>query len=193
MDKQSWLGAAQCKAMGLCTDIAPAIEIAAKFDISRFANAPRSYGEIKPLQRALKGTTMSKPNDENEFEGPDAEATAAITKSVRESILAQQKQVGALCRIAGKPQLAAKFVEDDMTVDAVVTELDKLAKADAEAALKKGMNRKPGTAASLAAAEAGDDSHLNTHNRVGDEDGGNVIDPSKIWGNWNNAKKANAR
>lgn len=172
MDRQSWIGAAEALKLGLATEVMGSVKIAAKFDLSRYSNAPKSVG-------ATKGKAMSKnQNQDFDFEG-GAEARAEVTKTVRAELLALSKEITSLCALAGKPDLAAGFIEADKSVSDVIAELDKLAKADADAKAKANAG-KTGKA------------ELNARSAVKTEGESNVpeINGLKIWDRWNKAGAA---
>jgi ATP-dependent protease ClpP protease subunit len=136
MDRQSWVGSAEALRLGLATEVMPSVKIAAKFDLSRYANAPKNVG----ASFNSKESVMSKARNRQEFDfEDDAAATAAMRTEVRAEVIKANAEITALCAIAGKPDLAAEFIEDDMTLSEVVSELDKLAKAD-----KTGKSKRPG-------------------------------------------------
>ena len=121
-----------------------------------------------------KANANANANADDDFEG---KTEAEIRAEVVAEIAARNKQVTALCRIAGKPELAAKFNDDGKTAEEVMTELDTLAKADAEKAKAK----KPGQRAS-------GDSEISARHTGSGEDAPVVIDSAKIYDRWNGVK-----
>lgn len=121
-----------------------------------------------------KGKTM-KPNlTEADFEGHDeatATAVAEAKTTAKAEILAQQKDVNALCRLAGKPEMAAKFNEDGKTVAEVMATLDTLPK-------KTGAQR---TAGQIRDDEISARAAID----IGDEGVNADLDTAKIYANYN--------
>jgi ATP-dependent Clp protease, protease subunit len=187
MDRQSWIGAAEALKLGLATAVMGQVKIAAKFDLSRFHNAPESVG----AKRLTKGQAMTKRKDENfDFEG-DAETRAEMRTEIRADVLKQQNEITALCKIAGKPELAAQFVEDDLSLSDVVAELDKLAKGDGKNG-KNGKGREARASTSRNARNGrGDEGRdeINARSAVATDGESNVpeLNPMKIWDKWNKA------
>jgi len=110
-------------------------------------------------------------------ESPITQATVdAAVKSTRDAILATQKQVNALCRIAKRPELAASFNESGKSVAEVVAELDKLGPVTGD-----GKDTRDGT--ELSARHAPDH----------DGKDGVVIDSVSIFEDWNHPGRITAR
>jgi ATP-dependent Clp endopeptidase proteolytic subunit ClpP len=128
MDKQTWIGADQALKLGLATEVVDPVKMAAAF--IRVLN---SHGKPDKPNGLKKESHMTKATDAQLFEGPDDAALAEARADERKKILAQQTEVNALCRIAKRPELAAKFNEDGKTVSEVMAELDKLGPAKAAA------------------------------------------------------------
>lgn len=167
MNSQTWLGAEEALAKGFATRIEEPVKIAAYFDLSKYRNAPKSYGQNKGKRPMAKNQQRAAADD---FEGEEIDRDA-IRKEERDALLARGKEIGALCKIAGKPQLAAQFIEDDKTPAEVTAELAKLADEDAK---KRG--GKKGTEVSARHAAGNDDSAVPE------------INTEKVYENWNKRK-----
>jgi ATP-dependent Clp protease protease subunit len=122
MDAQSWLDAATAFDLGFATQVEEPAKIAAFFDVSKFGNAPKTYGFNK---RGLNMTKKTGAQADTEFEDTAADREA-IRKEERDALLARHKEITALCTLARKPDLAAKFIEDDKSPAEVTAELAKL-------------------------------------------------------------------
>jgi hypothetical protein len=172
MDAETWLTAEESVALGFADTVAPAQAMAARFDISRFSNVPAAFG------RTMRTLAMTKHNPKAKADDGDELQTA---EEIRANLLAQQAEVRTLCKIAGHPELADKFIEDDTSPEDVRTEL----LAQQEETAKKAAKRK--TAAKTGAVD------LSTHNQVeGDEEVSDADDPkpvkldaAKIWNRFN--------
>lgn len=177
MAKQSWIGAAECLKLGLATEVIEPMKMSASFIRGDQVNLSRS--------RSPKESVMSKKTNQDDatlFEGEDNEAVTAARADERTKILATQKEVNAVCTVAGRPELAAKFNEDGKSLSEVVVELGKLG-----VALKpKGTNR--------ATTAATTETEISARQRVdtGDETQP-VIDTNEIYANYNNPGRITKR
>ncbi len=173
MDAQTWIGAEDALAMGFATQIEAPQKMAAIFDLSKFGNAPESYGQtrgfkMKNRQHAQRG----KAEDDFDFED------TPTRESIRAELLARNKEIGALCKIAGKPELAAQFIEDDKSPAEVTAELAELADADAKKATKNGKG--------AVAAKGGEVSARHAAKADGEETP--EIDTGAVYARWNKRK-----
>ena len=125
----------------------------------------------------------SKQATVTDFEGDDeAEGDGTVTKTeaqIREEILAQQAEIRALCKLAGKPDLAEGFIQANKS------------RADVMAALQKAAEGE-GDAGSKGKAKSG--SEVSAHNNPREVGGGETpsIDSPKIWDRWNSAGRKSA-
>jgi ATP-dependent Clp endopeptidase proteolytic subunit ClpP len=173
MDKQSWIGADEAKKLGLATKVTNPVQIAAKI-VSRHANAPKWLGATQ-----TKGYAMTKRTDDDanafDFEGVDPAILKAHADDARKGLVAQQKEVRALCSLAGYgADVAADLNDKGLTVTEAMVELDKMKKA----------GKKPGASAQA----RGGDAEVSARHAVGtDGEPGKVIDlnPTKIWNRYN--------
>ena len=141
MAAETWLDAQEALALGLIDRIAEPVKLAASFDIARFRNAPAE------LTTAVSETGDEPPEDARDDpapETPDADAgtdggqtsvepapapapisTAAAPNpapdatAIRAEAIAHARVVIDLCRLAGQPQMAGRFLEDDIGLDEV--------------------------------------------------------------------------
>jgi hypothetical protein len=141
---ETWLDAADAVAMGFADQIAEPVKLVASFDIARFRNAPPALAEavtetveddngnhdaedeahavlVQPAQpdEAIDDAAPDPAGD------PAAVATAAApdAASIRAEAMAHARAVIDLCRLAGQPQMAGRFLEDDASLDDVRTRL----------------------------------------------------------------------
>jgi ATP-dependent protease ClpP protease subunit len=141
MAAETWLDAQEALALGLIDRIAEPVKLAASFDIARFRNAPAelttavSETSEEPLEVATDDPTPETPDADA---GPDAgqtsvepapapapiRATAAPNPApdaiaIRAEAIAHARVVIDLCRLAGQPQMAGRFLEEDAGLDEV--------------------------------------------------------------------------
>ncbi|WP_438362797.1 head maturation protease, ClpP-related [Nioella halotolerans] len=126
MAAETWFSAAEALEVGLATQLAEPVRIAASFDIGRFRNAPPE------LVEAVETADPEDPNDvgpapepapQPEAHDPDGTAVDAATgpdpASIRAEAITHARAVVDLCRLAGQPQMAGRFLEEDASLDAV--------------------------------------------------------------------------
>jgi hypothetical protein len=175
MDKETWLDAKEAVAKGFADRIEKPIQMAANYDISRFNNVPAKFG------RLLKESTMTTRNskaaaaavNDDEFEGERPEKTES---DIRAELLAHQKEIRSLCSIAGKPELADGFINDDKSVADVIAALAELREKDAKDKAKTGA--------------AADKSTVSARHNPTTETSTASIDPAAIYDRWNRRKSA---
>lgn len=116
MDAETWLAADDAVKLGFADRVDNPVETAARFNVAKFNKVPKLFGAHS------KEENMTKTNDAaNSGEGSDDTAT-----KTREEIVAEAKEIRSLCKLAGKADLADKFIEDGKTVSEVIGELNKL-------------------------------------------------------------------
>jgi ATP-dependent Clp protease, protease subunit len=184
MDNQTWIGAERAVALGLATEVANPVKIAAKIT-SRWKNSANPKGT--PMSKNRASAAGDLPN----FEGVDDEIHAAITKDARESLLAQQKEVRALCSVAGlSAEIANELNDKGLTVAEAVAELDKRKK---DGTLKTppvaGQRARTNTGRAVASQNA-DAETINARHAVDTEADEGLpraadLNPIKIWDRWN--------
>ncbi|MBL4543660.1 MAG: Clp protease ClpP [Rhodobacteraceae bacterium] len=139
MAAETWFSAAEALEAGLATQLAEPVRIAASFDIARFRNAPPELQEaVEPVETADPDSAktgsdivedandVAAPADATprpEARDPDGTATDASTgpdpATIRAEAIAHARAVVDLCRLAGQPQMAGRFLEEDASLDAV--------------------------------------------------------------------------
>ena len=168
MAAETWLDAQDALALGLIDRIAEPVKLAASFDIARFRNAPAE------LTTAVGETGDEPPEDARDDpapETPDADAgpdggqtsvepapspapistaeapnPAPDAIAIRAEAIAHARVVIDLCRLAGQPQMAGRFLEEDAGLDEVRNRL-LAAKAEATPDITAA-HAQPGRAAS---------------------------------------------
>jgi ATP-dependent Clp protease protease subunit len=161
MAAETWFDAQDALDAGLATRMAEPVRIAASFDIGRFRNAPTALTEvgdgegaatshdIVPDENDVAPCPTADPASPPEGDGHafvdgtfprvDGEPLSTVAASntaldpsvIRASVLAHARTVIDLCHLAGQPQRAGRFLEDNTSIDAVRASL-LAAKAQAE-------------------------------------------------------------
>ncbi|WP_179141939.1 head maturation protease, ClpP-related [Salibaculum halophilum] len=132
MAAETWFSAAEALDAGLATQLAEPVHIAASFDIARFRNAPPELVEAveasEPEDDAMVPDIVEDANDvatppDPEAHDPDHSETDAgkgpDPAAIRAEAIAHARAVVDLCRLAGQPQMAGRFLEQDASLDAV--------------------------------------------------------------------------
>lgn len=153
MAAETWFDAADAVAQGFADRIADPVRIAATFDIARFRNAPPVLvdaieAEPEPDDES-DGTNTEATDDAHQVEDAEDEQAAASgarqppaetpppsgappdPAAIRAEAIAHARAVVDLCRLAGQPQMAGRFLEEDASLDEVRSRL-LAAKAEAE-------------------------------------------------------------
>ncbi|KNX40050.1 ATP-dependent Clp protease proteolytic subunit 1 [Roseovarius tolerans] len=140
MAAETWLTAAEALEAGLATRLAEPVRIAARFDIARFRNAPPALVDaVETPDPEYAKTETDIVDDANDVasvpdpapqpvaddpDGPMADAsTAPNATAIRAEAIAHARAVVDLCRLAGQPQMAGRFLEEDASLDAVRSSL----------------------------------------------------------------------
>jgi len=159
MAAETWLDAADAVAQGFADRLIEPVRIAANFDIGRFRNAPPVLVETveaapEPDHESDGGEIEADEDTDDGTEGeevPDAEDEPAAASgapqppaetpapsgappdpaAIRAEAIGHARAVVDLCRLAGQPQMAGRFLEQDASLDEVRTAL-LAAKAEAE-------------------------------------------------------------
>lgn len=153
MAAETWFDAEAALEAGLATRMIEPVRIAASFDIARFRNAPPA------LVDAIADPASESDQDDNDAAGdvigdeirdeapavpvepepepgippcPDPVVTGIDPIAIRRDAIAHARAVVDLCRLAGQPQMAGRFLEEDASLDAVRASL-LAARAEAEA------------------------------------------------------------
>ena len=145
---ETWFDAKDALEAGFATRLAEPVRIAAGFEIGRFRNAPPELVEavetIKPEADAGTGpdivgddndvcpvadaapqleSTPGVPDANSQSSGAESfgEAASALPDAgaIRAEAIAHARAVIDLCRLAGQPQRAGRFLEEDASLDAV--------------------------------------------------------------------------
>ncbi|MGC9371378.1 MAG: head maturation protease, ClpP-related [Paracoccaceae bacterium] len=136
MAAETWFSAAEALEAGLATQLAEPVRIAASFDIARFRNAPPALVEAVETadpESAERGpdivedaNDVAPPPDaapQPAAHDPDGGAADARTHpdpaAIRAEAIAHARAVVDLCRLAGQPQMAGRFLEEDASFEAV--------------------------------------------------------------------------
>lgn len=141
MAAETWLDAEEALALGLIDRIAEPVKLAASFDIARFRNAPAELTtaalETDEVHDDI-GSDYTADETRDADAGPDigqtsaepapspapTSTTAAPNPSsdaiaIRAEAIAHARVVIDLCRLAGQPQMAGRFLEEDAGLDEV--------------------------------------------------------------------------
>jgi ATP-dependent Clp endopeptidase proteolytic subunit ClpP len=132
MAAETWLDAKDALDLGFIDRIAEPVKLAASFDVARFRNAPSELFEAvgepdEPAAPEPQAEGVTDANTQAEPEHPPADApnqaavepTSADVASVRAEAIAHARAVIDLCRLAGQPQMAGRFLEEDVGLDEV--------------------------------------------------------------------------
>jgi ATP-dependent Clp protease, protease subunit len=132
MAAETWLDAQDALEFGLIDRIAEPVKLAASFDVARFRNAPPELVEAtrepdEPQAQEVLTEGVADANTQPDPERPAAEApnqaagdaTTTNAATVRAEAIAHARAVIDLCRLAGQPQMAGRFLEEDASLDDV--------------------------------------------------------------------------
>lgn len=132
MAAETWLDATDALGLGFIDRIAEPVKLAASFDMARFRNAPPEVVEAasEPEEAASAEAFTEGVPDGNTQPEPDVAAhkaatsaaagrTASDATTVRAEAIAHARAVIDLCRLAGQPQMAGRFLEEDASLDDV--------------------------------------------------------------------------
>ena len=132
MEAETWLDAKDALDIGFIDRIAEPVKLAASFDVARFRNAPPEVVEAaseaeEPAAPEPQFEGVAEANTLPDPEHPAAEAptvaasepTVADAAAVRAEAIAHARAVIDLCRLAGQPQMAGRFLEEDASLDEV--------------------------------------------------------------------------
>lgn len=155
MTAETWFDARDALEAGLATRIAEPVRMTARFDIARFRNAPPEL--IEAVETDTTGDDTDGINTEatdevadgdqveddkdDEVAAPDTPEPSAQTPpprvappdpaAIRAEAIGHARAVVDLCRLGGQPQMTARFLEEDASLDEVRAAL-LAAKAEAE-------------------------------------------------------------
>jgi ATP-dependent protease ClpP protease subunit len=132
MAAETWLDAKNALDLRFIDRIAEPVKLAASFDVARFRNAPPEVVEaaskpVEPVAAEPKIEGVADANTLLDPEQPAADApimaaiepTTADAATIRAEAIAHARAVIDLCRLAGHPQMAGCFLEEDVGLDEV--------------------------------------------------------------------------
>jgi ATP-dependent Clp protease protease subunit len=132
MAAETWFDAEDALDLGFIDRIAEPVKLAASFDVARFRNAPPEVVEAasEPEEPAAPdpqsegvphGNTQPEPDvaAHEAVTSAPAGATATDATTIRAEAIAHARAVIDLCRLAGQPQMAGRFLEEDVGLDEV--------------------------------------------------------------------------
>lgn len=155
MAAETWFDASDAVAQGFADRLIEPVRIAARFDIGRFRNAPPVLieaveadpdpdgAEIEANEEtddATVGDEVADTEDDQaaapealqpSAEAPPPSGTPPDPAAIRAEAIGHARTVVDLCRLAGQPQMAGRFLEQDASLDEVRAAL-LAAKAEAE-------------------------------------------------------------
>ena len=110
MTAETWMTAAEAVAGGFADRVDKPAAISARFDLSRFRNAPViGTGDITK-ETMMTDATPPAPAPETAPATDPVTDTDAIEARVRAETLAYAREVADLCVLAGEPQRASEFI-----------------------------------------------------------------------------------
>ena len=116
MKSETWYSAAQAKAAGFVDSVTPNKAITAKFDPKQFSNVPEWARVRLALDPEPEPETAPAAEKEPETMHPETQPSVdveAIKAQAKAEERERQTKIVALCNAAKRPELAAKFCEDD--------------------------------------------------------------------------------
>lgn len=132
MAAETWLDAKDALDLGFIDRMAEPVKLAASFDVARFRNAPPEVVDAasEPDEPAIPEPQAEGVADANtqpdlakvEPEEPpsgDDNLMASDAVGIRAQAIAHARAVIDLCRLAGQPQMAGRFLEEDLGLDEV--------------------------------------------------------------------------
>lgn len=132
MVAETWLDAKDALDLGFIDRIAEPAKLAASFDVARFHNAPPEVvaAASEPDEPAAPKAQTEDVPDGNTRPDPETpapeephlaatDATVFNGATVRAEAIAHARAVIDLCRLAGQPQMAGRFLEEDVGLDEV--------------------------------------------------------------------------
>lgn len=146
MAAETWFDAQDALAAGLATRMVEPVRIAASFDIAQFRNAPPALVEAvaEEAPDSIEGVEItdndpaktgdpaeSDPEPEAGTSPPDPASFGLDPATIRAEAIAHARSVIDLCRLAGQPQMAGRFLEEDASLETVRAKL-LAARAEAE-------------------------------------------------------------
>jgi ATP-dependent Clp protease protease subunit len=132
MAAETWLDAKDALDLGFIDRIAEPVKLAASFDVARFRNAPPEVVEAASEAEEPAATEpqteggadsntqsdLAQVEPEEPRSGDDNPMTSDAV-AIRAEAIAHARAVIDLCRLAGQPQMAGRFLEEDASLDEV--------------------------------------------------------------------------
>lgn len=132
MAAETWLDAKDALDFGFIDRIAEPVKLAASFDVARFRNAPPEVVEAaskaeepaatEPQTEGVADSNTQSDLAQVEPEEPrsgDDNPMISDAVGIRAEAIAYARAVIDLCRLAGQPQMAGRFLEEDLGLDEV--------------------------------------------------------------------------
>jgi ATP-dependent Clp endopeptidase proteolytic subunit ClpP len=132
MAAETWLDAKDALGFGFIDRIAEPVKLAASFDVARFRNAPPEVVEAaseaeepaatEPQTEVVADSNTQSDLAQVELEEPRSDDDNPMTSdavAIRAEAIAHARAVIDLCRLAGQPQMAGRFLEEDLGLDEV--------------------------------------------------------------------------
>ncbi|MEZ0468495.1 head maturation protease, ClpP-related [Phaeobacter sp. SYSU ZJ3003] len=132
MAAETWLDAKDAQDLGFIDRIAEPVKLAASFDVARFRNAPPEVVEAaseadepagpEPQSEGVADANTQPDPEQSVADAPSQDAgdvTMVDATAVRAEAIAHARAVIDLCRLAGQPQMAGRFLEEDVGLDEV--------------------------------------------------------------------------
>lgn len=132
MAAETWLDAKDALDFGFIDRIAEPVKLAASFDVARFRNAPPEVVEAaskseepaatEPQTEGVADSNTQSDLAQVESEEPrsgDDNPMTSDAVAIRAEAIAHARAVIDLCRLAGQPQMAGRFLEEELGLDEV--------------------------------------------------------------------------
>jgi ATP-dependent Clp protease protease subunit len=146
MNRETWLKASSAKKLGFATKVVEPRDMNARYVplLNRIPTFNRTPAAIRAITKESvmsnrKQKKAADAFDDNEFEGDDV--NAKTPDEIRAEIIAANKETRSLCKLAGFPEMADKFIDDNADRATVVAGLEAAAEAKAKAAKDKGKGK----------------------------------------------------
>jgi ATP-dependent protease ClpP protease subunit len=132
----SLLTAEECKALGLCDTITPAVTATAKFEVDRMPTRVQAlFAGAQPLADAntpfaTRVKAMAERHGLGEFAAVWAAADNIATIEAAASAIAEAGEIKAVCDVVGKPDLAPGFIRSRASVQTARAKVQEALAAD---------------------------------------------------------------
>lgn len=129
MAAETWFDATEAVEAGLADRVDEPVRIAARFDVAAFRNAPPPLIEAakdEPAEDAPPKPEAEEGESDTQIVDPPPSTEPEPVPdpdTIRAEAIAHAKAVVDLCRLAGQPQMAADFLEQDASLEAVRADL----------------------------------------------------------------------